>query len=78
MVRKNPPIQIHSRTAIEASVIDEIRQTVSRHTSLENIINWGLEQNPPRLFKNSVQQDEFTVDVILPYNEHLYLVYDVT
>ena len=71
-------MNIYLDTTVSASTIGKILSLVSGHQILEQVINWGLAQDPPKLFADTVQQDEFTIDVIIPYNDNLYLVYDVT
>ena len=63
---------------IPESRLTEIKQIVSHHRTLENILTWSMEQNPPKMIDDMIAQDEFTIDVILRYDEDAYLVYDVT
>lgn len=56
---------------------DQLLAIASSHKTLEQIITWGAAQNPLVMIAEMIQQDEFTIDVIVPYEKH-YLVYDVT
>jgi len=71
-------MDIYTQESLAKSIRLKIQQEVTSHSSLEQVINWGLSQNPPKVFADTIQQDEFTIDVIIPYDDNLYLVYDVT
>jgi len=47
------------------------------HTSLEKALNWGRTQSPPVAVEAILTQDEYTHDVLIPF-ENRYLVYDTT
>ena len=51
--------------------------TVAVQTSLERVLNWGREQHPPIDVESILTQDEYTHDVLIPF-EGRYLVYDTT
>ena len=46
-------------------------------TSLELVLNWGRAQRPPIDIESILTQDEYTHDVLIPF-EGRYLVYDTT
>ena len=50
---------------------------VAVHTSLERVLTWGREQRPPVDIESILTQDEYTHDVLIPF-EGRYLVYDTT
>ena len=47
------------------------------HRTLEDVVAWGLADSPPRLIARVVVQDEYTHDVVMPF-EDIFLVYDTT
>jgi len=49
-----------------------------RHRTLDEVVRWGLSQTPQRLVTKVVVQDEYTHDVVLRWDEGVYLVYDTT
>jgi hypothetical protein len=51
---------------------------VAEHRTLQDVVRWGLAQAPPRIVADVVVQDEYTHDVVVPYDDGLYLVYDTT
>ncbi len=54
-----------------------LEETVAAHTSLERVLKWGREQRPPLEIASILTQDEYTHDVLVPF-EGRYLVYDTT
>jgi hypothetical protein len=54
-----------------------LAETVAAHTSLERVLKWGREQRPPLEIESILTQDEYTHDVLIPF-EGRYLVYDTT
>jgi hypothetical protein len=56
----------------------EIAALIAGHATLEDVVRWGLSQAPPRMVARVVVQDEYTHDVVLPYTDGVYLVYDTT
>ena len=56
---------------------DEIKQLVATHTTFEKLLVWGMGQAPPVMIGEVIAQDEFTNDIVVPY-QHMYLVYDTT
>lgn len=48
------------------------------HRTLEEVVRWGLSQEPPRMIVEVIPQDEYTHDVVLPWGDGMYLVYDTT
>jgi hypothetical protein len=44
--------------------------------TLQDIVQWSFSQTPPRDVAAVVVQDEFCHDVVLPWREGLYLVFD--
>ena len=62
---------------LEASVSDEIKNVVATHTTLEKLLVWGMGQTPPVMIADIIAQDEFTNDILVPFND-VFLVYDTT
>jgi hypothetical protein len=63
------------------SLPDDLRaalhELVAAQRTLEHVVRWGLADSPPRLVADVVKQDEFTLDVVMPYRGH-FVVYDAT
>ena len=63
---------------LSPEVVRSIEALVSSQQTLEDVVRWGLAQRPPRLVARVVVQDEYTHDVVVPYRDDVYLVYDTT
>ena len=50
---------------------------VAGQRTLEQVVRWGLAFSPPRLVADVVKQDEYTLDVVMPWGA-IFLVYDST
>jgi hypothetical protein len=59
-------------------MLDDLLSIASRHRTLEEVVRWSLALEPKRMIASVVIQDEYTHDVVLPYSEGVYLVYDTT
>ena len=51
---------------------------VATHSTLEAVLTWSRTASPPRKIAELITQDEYTHDVVLPFEGDLYLVYDTT
>jgi hypothetical protein len=74
-------MKVVNHAELVADKFVEIRNEVSKHTTLAQVLAWASAQ-PKENFLSQivaevVTQDEFTHDVIVPYKE-LFLVYDTT
>lgn len=71
-------IHIHTTSPLDVEVMSRLDGLVAEHTSLEKILLWCMGQSPPVRFEDMIQQDEFTSDLVIPFENNLFLVYDVT
>lgn len=69
---------VEARGSVTQSAWDAISVLVKPQRTLEEVVRWGLAQKPPVLIQDVVVQDEYTHDVVIPYRDGLYLVYDTT
>ncbi len=56
---------------------DRLARAVAGQTTLERALEWGRTVRPPLAVESILTQDEYTHDVLVPY-EGRYLVYDTT
>jgi len=70
--------RIHGAAVLSHEAEARLTELTTEHTTLEKILHWCMEQTPPVRFEDMIQQDEFTSDLILPFQDDLFLVYDVT
>jgi hypothetical protein len=71
-----PPL--HDRVGIRPELRAEIAAEIADHGMLDRVIRWGLRSSPARMVADVVVQDEYTHDVVLPWGDGLFLVYDCT
>jgi hypothetical protein len=69
---------IDLREGVSPALLPAIEAVVASQQTLEDVVRWGLSQEPPRLIERVVVQDEYTHDVVLGFSEGAYLVYDTT
>ncbi|MEO8295528.1 MAG: hypothetical protein ABI613_08445 [Gemmatimonadota bacterium] len=55
-----------------------IEHEVAPHETLEQVLLWAKRQAPPLTITEILTQDEYTHDVVIPFRDGLYLVYDTT
>lgn len=70
------PLVVHA--ALSSRERDTIRAVTRSQRTLADVVRWGLAVTPARLVEDVIKQDEFTQDVIVPYDDRRYLVYDTT
>lgn len=71
-------VPLDVRVALDRTRLDRLAATVGEHTTLTRVLDWARRREPPAAIHDIVTQDEYTHDVIVPYEGGLYLVYDVT
>ena len=70
-------IPLFDYTSLDAATQARLTASVATHTSLERVLDWGRTQHPPVDIESILTQDEYTRDVLIPF-EGRYLVYDTT
>ena len=65
-----------------ATVSDEVVARASaalgERRTLADVLQWAREQDPPRHVVDIVTQDEYTHDVVLPFDGSHFLAFDAT
>ncbi len=74
----NADFPIENRAGLPSGQLETLVQAVSRQTSIKHAVDWLATHRPPLTIEDMVTQDEFSHDILAPYPEGLYLVYDVT
>lgn len=69
---------IDNRANLDAAALEALEHAVADHTTLEKVVRWAMFRSPSRLIDTVVQQDEYTLDVLVPIEDGLCLVYDTT
>jgi hypothetical protein len=66
------------RASIDPARLADLETLTGLWKTLEDVVRWGLAGEPRRLIEEVVVQDEYTHDVVMPYADGLYLVFDTT
>lgn len=70
------PLIDHS--GLEPAARQRLAAAVARQTTLERALDWGRSREPPLKVETVLTQDEYTHDVLVPFEDGRYLVYDTT
>ena len=70
--------ELTDHAGLAAGDRDSLARLVATHSTLEAVLAWSRTASPPRRITEIITQDEFTHDVVLPFEASLYLVYDTT
>ena len=71
-----PPLE--DRARLDPQLRERIAAEIADHGMLDRVVRWGLASDPQRIISNVVVQDEYTHDVVMPWGDGLFLVYDCT
>ena len=72
------PIPITNRAQLSEAQVAKLAAEVGGQATLHDILDWGFGHKPVRRVEEIVTQDEYTHDVVLPYRDHRFIVYDAT
>jgi predicted ATPase len=63
---------------VPPETVARLRGALESFSMLEELVRWGFASQPARPVLDVVVQDEFTHDVVLPWDDTLHLVFDTT
>ena len=67
---------------LSADHLAGIETELSTQENLQDVVSWALSAPPgtfiPSVVAEVIVQDEFTHDVVVPWRDNLFLVYDTT
>ena len=61
-----------------AMVLPQLEPVLREQRTLADVLAWARGNEPPRTVTEIVTQDEYTHDVVVGYDEGVYLVFDTT
>ena len=61
-----------------ASVLPQLEPALREQRTLADVLAWGRSHQPARTVTEIVTQDEYTHDVVVKYDEQVYLAFDTT
>lgn len=57
---------------------ENLLEFISKQGTLHDVVLASLARTPPRMVADVVVQDEYSHDVVLPWSDDVWLVYDTT
>ncbi len=70
------PVEIRASRA--PAQFAALAETLGTHRSIKHALDWLAAHDPPLAPSDMVTQDEFSHDIMIGYDDGLWLVYDVT
>lgn len=64
-------LPLHDRVGLGAARREALEAVLASHHMLQDVVRW-------RMVASVVVQDEYTHDVVVPWDDGLYLAYDTT
>ncbi|QDE91967.1 hypothetical protein BHS06_24955 [Myxococcus xanthus] len=71
-------VPLTDRASLPQEARSALEQELASLTLLQDVVRWGFASSPPRDVTEVIVQDEFTHDVVMPWMEGSYLVFDTT
>ena len=71
-------MRVDNRAGLAAPEVAALAALAAGWPTLQEVVRWGFQQEPPLIVCDVVVQDEFTHDVVMPYRRGLHLVFDTT
>ena len=71
-------VPVHGVGAVPHDVVVRAETSLTRRRTLADVLAWAREQTPPRSVAEIVTQDEYTHDVVLPFDGSHFLAFDAT
>ena len=71
-------VPVTKHASIPSTVFGRLAAELREQRTLADVLAWGRLQVPPRSVTEILTQDEYTHDVVVAYDETVYLVFDTT
>lgn len=71
-------VPVSSVGSISQSALARAEAALGELRTLADVLRWGREQSPPRGVVEIVTQDEYTHDVVMPFDGDRFLAFDAT
>jgi hypothetical protein len=71
-------VPVSAAGAVDSRLLARAARELAQRHSLADVLQWAREQRPPRQVAEIVTQDEYTHDVVLPFDGGHFLVFDAT
>jgi len=71
-------VKVENRAQLEPGEFARLDANLTAQRSVRHVLDWLSRHEPPLRMEDMVTQDEFSHDILVPYEKQLYLVYDST
>lgn len=71
-------VPLTDRASLPLEARSALEMELASLTLFQDVVRWGFASSPPRDVTEVIVQDEFTHDVVMPWMEGSYLVFDTT
>ena len=71
-------MDIADHVGLSEAALTRLRHFTARQCTLHDVVRDTLALSPPRIVADVVVQDEYTHDVVLPWDGNVWLVYDTS
>lgn len=71
-------VPVRAVGAIVADVLARAQEQLARRHTLADVLAWARAYSPPRTVAEIVTQDEYTHDVVIPFDGSHFLAFDAT
>ena len=71
-------VPVSSVGSVAIELVDRARSALADRLTLADVLQWTREQKAPRTVVEIVTQDEYTHDVVVPFDGEHFLAFDAT
>jgi hypothetical protein len=71
-------VPVENRADLPATEFDGLSSVLKQQATMERALAWFSGQSPKLAPDDLVIQDEFSFDLLVPYQSRLYLCYDIS
>ena len=71
-------LPVTARPGVDPEVARELEGALQDIGTLHQLLSWGSQQEPPVGLEEVLAQDEYTHDVLVPWRDGQWLVFDCT
>ena len=71
-------VPVTAEGQVPSTVLAHLEHALREQRTLGDVLAWARSQQPPRTVTEIITQDEYTHDVVVGYDDPLYLVFDTT
>ena len=67
---------VENRSRLALGEFDELERYLAGQTSVRHVLLWLAKHEPPLQVQDMITQDEFSHDILIPFKDGQYIVYE--